>query len=95
MTRDELAAFFAQAPQSAAIVVDEAYYHFVEDPRCASASEWLQKQPNVIVVRTFSKVYGMAGMRLGYALGTKDMIARMREHGHAPFLRCAKPPAAC
>lgn len=80
MTREELAAFFTQAPPSATIVVDEAYYHFVEDPRCASAVEWLQKQPNIIVVRTFSKVYGMAGMRLGYAIGTKDMIARMREH---------------
>jgi histidinol-phosphate aminotransferase len=79
VTREELAAFFAQAPPSAAILVDEAYYHFVDDPRCASAFEWLNKQPNVIVVRTFSKVYGMAGMRLGYAVGSKEMIAKMRE----------------
>lgn len=79
VTRDELAAFFARVPQSATILVDEAYYHFVEDPRCASACEWLKKLPNVIVVRTFSKVYGMAGMRLGYAIGSKDMIAKMRE----------------
>jgi histidinol-phosphate aminotransferase len=79
VTSEELAAFFAQAPQSAAILVDEAYYHFVEDPRCAGL-EWLNKRPNVIVVRTFSKVYGMAGMRLGYAVGSKEMIAKMREH---------------
>src|SRR5215813_1866748 len=80
LTREELGAFFAQAPQSAAILVDEAYYHFVEDPRCASAFEWVNKQPNVIVVRTFSKVFGMAGMRLGYAVGSKEMIAKMRDH---------------
>ena len=80
VTREELAAFFERAPQSAAILVDEAYYHFVEDPLCASASEWLNKSANVIVVRTFSKVYGMAGMRLGYAVGSKDMITKMREH---------------
>ena len=53
---------------------------FVEDPRCASASEWMNKLPNVVVVRTFSKVYGMAGMRLGYAVGAKEVIAKMREH---------------
>ena len=78
--REELAAFFAQTPSSVAIVVDEAYYHFVEDPHCASALEWVNTQPNVIVVRTFSKIYGMAGMRLGYAVGSQDMIAKMREH---------------
>jgi histidinol-phosphate aminotransferase len=80
VTREELAGFFERVPPSAAILVDEAYYHFVEDPRCASAGEWLNKLPNVIVVRTFSKVYGMAGMRLGYAVGSKQVIAKMREH---------------
>jgi len=80
VTREELAAFFERVPQSAAVLVDEAYYHFIDDPRCASACEWMNKQPNVIVVRTFSKVYGMAGMRLGYAMGSKEAIAKMRAH---------------
>jgi histidinol-phosphate aminotransferase len=80
VTRAELAMLLERVPQSAAILVDEAYYHFVEDPRCASACEWLKTSPNVLVVRTFSKVYGMAGMRLGYALGSKAVIAKMREH---------------
>jgi histidinol-phosphate aminotransferase len=80
VTREELAAFFARVPQSTIVLVDEAYYDFVEDPRCASASEWMKKLPNVVVVRTFSKVYGMAGMRLGYAVGAKEVIAKMREH---------------
>lgn len=80
VTREELSAFLGRVPQSTVVLVDEAYYHFVEDPRCASAGEWLNKLSNVVVVRTFSKVYGMAGMRLGYAIGAKEMIAKMREH---------------
>jgi histidinol-phosphate aminotransferase len=80
VTREELTTFFARVPQSTVVLVDEAYYDFVEDPRCASAGEWMKKLPNVIVVRTFSKVYGMAGMRLGYAIGAKEVIAKMREH---------------
>jgi histidinol-phosphate aminotransferase len=80
VTREELVVFFERVPQSAAVLVDEAYYHFIDDPRCASACEWMNKQPNIIVVRTFSKVYGMAGMRLGYAMGAKEAIAKMRAH---------------
>ena len=80
VTREELAKFFTRVPQSTIVVVDEAYYDFVEDQRCASASEWMKKLPNVVIVRTFSKVYGMAGMRLGYAVGAREVIAKMREH---------------
>lgn len=81
--RDELAAFLARVPKSAIVLVDEAYYHFVEDPRYASAFELAGPEwriPNLMVVRTFSKVYGMAGMRLGYTVSTKENIAAMREH---------------
>jgi histidinol-phosphate aminotransferase len=83
VTREELGSFFERAPQFAFILVDEAYHHFVEDPRYASAFEWVRSPwrfPNLIVVRTFSKIYGMAGMRLGYAVSTKENIAAMREH---------------
>jgi histidinol-phosphate aminotransferase len=67
---DALVGFLQQVPAGAAVVVDEAYHHFVEDPRYASASAWLDRFPNLVVTRTFSKVYGMAGMRLGYALAS-------------------------
>lgn len=80
VTRDELAEFLPRVPKSAVVLVDEAYYHFVENPRYASVSEWLGKYPNLILARTFSKVYGMAGMRLGYAVSTKENIAAMRTH---------------
>ena len=78
VTRDDMARFFEVVPKSTLILVDEAYHHFVDDPKYASATEWLDKMPNLIVARTFSKVYGLAGMRLGYAVGAKETIALMR-----------------
>ncbi len=77
VTGDEMAAFAAAVPASATILVDEAYHHFVEDARYRSSLELIGKHPNVVIARTFSKIYGMAGMRLGYAVGSKDTIAAM------------------
>jgi histidinol-phosphate aminotransferase len=77
VTGDEMAAFAAAVPSSATILVDEAYHHFVEDPRYRSSLELIGRHPNVVVARTFSKIYGMAGMRLGYAVGSKGTIAAM------------------
>jgi histidinol-phosphate aminotransferase len=80
VTRDELRGFIDRVPKSVTILVDEAYHHFVEDGRYASAVEWTASSPNLIVVRTFSKIYGLAGMRLGYAVGTKDSVEAMGRH---------------
>lgn len=77
VTGEELAAFAARVPSSTIILVDEAYHHFVEDPRYQSACALLDKHPNVVVARTFSKIYGMAGLRLGYAVGSPERIAQM------------------
>lgn len=80
VSRDEMAAFISAAPKSAVLLIDEAYHHFVEDPKYASAFDWIGKAPNVVVVRTFSKIFGMAGMRLGYAVGSRENISAMRAH---------------
>lgn len=80
VTRDELAFFLERVPRSVPVVVDEAYHHFVDDPRYASAFEWIGKSPNLVLVRTFSKVYGMAGMRLGYAVASKENAEALRAH---------------
>jgi histidinol-phosphate aminotransferase len=77
VTGDEMAAFAAAVPATATILVDEAYHHFVEDARYRSSLELVARHPNVVVARTFSKIYGMAGMRLGYAVGSKETIAAM------------------
>lgn len=92
--REELAEFFKRVPDSTIILVDEAYHHYVEDPRYASAFEWMGKPPNLIVTRTFSKVYGLAGMRLGYAVASRDLIRAMNRHllednANAPVLSAA------
>lgn len=77
--RDELASFIHTVPASTLILVDEAYFDFADDPRYSSAVEWIATNPNVVIARTFSKIYGMAGMRLGYAVGANETIARIRE----------------
>lgn len=75
---DALAAFVARVPASAVVVVDEAYHHFVEDPAYRSAAGLVERFPNVVVARTFSKVFGMAGMRLGYALASPANAEALR-----------------
>jgi histidinol-phosphate aminotransferase len=77
VTRDEMAACIQAVPPATLVLVDEAYNDFATDPRYASAIEFIPKYPNVLVARTFSKIYGMAGMRLGYAIGAKEQIARI------------------
>ena len=78
-----LAAFVARVPPSTMVVVDEAYHHFVESPDYRSAFELLGQHPNVLVVRTFSKIHALAGMRLGYGVGSEDAIRGLRQHAFA------------
>jgi histidinol-phosphate aminotransferase len=78
VTGQELQAFLHKVPPETAVVVDEAYHHFVEDPRYRSAFDLLPLHDNLVVVRTFSKVYGMAGMRLGYAVAAREKAAALR-----------------
>jgi histidinol-phosphate aminotransferase len=94
VTRDEMAAFIQAVPPATLILVDEAYYDFADDPRYASATEFIAKNPNVMVARTFSKIYGLAGMRLGYAIGAKEPIAQVsnrltQDNGNAAVLAAA------
>jgi histidinol-phosphate aminotransferase len=75
---DALASFLERVPRTAVVVVDEAYHHFVEDPGYRSAASLVDRFPNLIVTRTFSKIYGMAGMRLGYALASAANAEALR-----------------
>ncbi len=74
VTGEELAAFLARVPAWVTVLLDEAYHHFVEHPGYRSGQDLLAAHPNLIVVRTFSKIYGMAGMRLGYAVAAKEKV---------------------
>ncbi|MDA1081705.1 MAG: aminotransferase class I/II-fold pyridoxal phosphate-dependent enzyme [Gemmatimonadetes bacterium] len=78
--RDEIAAFIQRMPPSVTVLVDEAYAEFVEDPGYESAVRYVREGRNVIVAKTFSKIHGLAGMRVGYAIAKPELIARI-----APF----------
>ena len=65
---------------NAIVLVDEAYHEYVDDPTYATALPIALEDPNVIVVRTFSKVFGMAGLRLGYVIGRPETLRQMQRH---------------
>jgi histidinol-phosphate aminotransferase len=77
-TRDFLAKVAKDSPDTY-VLVDEAYYEYVTDPDHDTHIPVALDNPHVIVARTFSKAYGMAGLRLGYAVGHADTIKKMRE----------------
>jgi histidinol-phosphate aminotransferase len=68
----------AKASPSTVILIDEAYHEYVTDPAYATAVPLVSQHPNVIVSRTFSKAFGMAGLRLGYAIGHAGAIKRLQ-----------------
>jgi histidinol-phosphate aminotransferase len=76
--KGELSAFLAKAPRETIVLVDEAYHHFVESADYESVIPLVKDYPNLIVARTFSKVYGMAGLRCGYCVAQPDKIELMR-----------------
>jgi len=78
--KSELSAFIAKAPRQTMILVDEAYYHYADSPDYESVIPLIKDNPNLIVARTFSKIYGMAGLRCGYCVAQREVIARMRPH---------------
>jgi histidinol-phosphate aminotransferase len=74
----QLREFIEKLPPQTTILVDEAYHHFVDSPDYESVIPLIKDHPNLIVARTFSKIYGMAGMRCGYGIAQAQAIERMR-----------------
>ncbi len=67
-------------PEDIPVLIDEAYHHFIRDPRYSSAVKYIKEGRKVLVTRTFSKIYGMAGLRLGYGIAPEEMIDQMRTY---------------
>lgn len=84
-TRAEVAEFLASVPPDIVVVLDEAYREFVTDPEVPDGREWLADHPNVVVLRTFSKAYGLAGLRIGYALCGDPSVATALRQVQVPF----------
>lgn len=78
VTRAEFAAFMARIPAEVLVLLDEAYVEFVSDPDAVNGAELIGRYPNLIVVRTFSKAYGLAGLRVGYAIGAEYLMDAAR-----------------
>jgi histidinol-phosphate aminotransferase len=78
----EIEKFLRQIPQNVIVVLDEAYHEYVDKPDYASGLTILKQFPNLIVSRTFSKAYGLAGLRVGYCISNHeiaDLLNRLRE----------------
>ncbi len=81
-TSDELEAFLRKVPKETIVVIDEAYAEYVMEADYPSACEWIGRFPNLLVTRTFSKAFGLAGLRVGYAvssLAVADLLNRVRQ----------------
>jgi histidinol-phosphate aminotransferase len=74
VTHDELASFMARVPAHVLVVLDEAYCEYVEDPSYPDGLALLRRHPNLVLLRTFSKIYGLAALRIGYGIGRPDVI---------------------
>src|SRR5689334_17599290 len=78
--KEELRSFLVACPPQTMEVADEAYHHYADSPAYESVIPLVKQYPNLIVARTFSKIYGMAGLRCGYCVAQPDVIRRLRPH---------------
>src|SRR6266513_4101369 len=78
--KNELADFIGKAPRETMILVDEAYFHYADSPDYESVIPLVKDHSNLIVSRTFSKVYGMAGLRCGFCVAQKETLEQLRAH---------------
>jgi histidinol-phosphate aminotransferase len=95
--REALATFLASVPEHAIVVVDEAYAEIADAPDFGTALALLPAHRNLVVTRTFSKAYALAGLRVGYAIGHPDVVAlleRVRESFNVGVVALAAAEAA-
>lgn len=89
--------FVSALPEQTLVLVDEAYFEYVGQPGYSSAAAWLPDHPNLIVTRTFSKAFGLAGLRVGYALSNPavaDYLNRVRQPFNVNSIALAAAKAA-
>jgi histidinol-phosphate aminotransferase len=94
VTRDEVRQLLDGIPEDVPVLIDEAYHHFVEDPAYETSLKYVKEGRAVIVARTFSKIAGLAGMRLGYAVAPRDQLAVLRPYATGSVNACVRWGAA-
>jgi histidinol-phosphate aminotransferase len=94
---DALEAFVRHVPERVIVVIDEAYNEYLPADVRADTVKWLKRHPNLVVTRTFSKAYGLAGLRVGYALAhpsVADVMNRVRQPFNVNSIALAAAAAA-
>jgi histidinol-phosphate aminotransferase len=97
LAAEPLRAFLGALPETCIAVVDEAYAEYVEEPEYPDATRWLCELPNLVVTRTFSKVHGLAALRVGYGLSdprVAELLNRVRQPFNVNALAQAAAAAA-
>lgn len=90
---EALARFVAAVPPHIVIALDEAYVEYIRDPMVPDSFGLVRSHPNLVVLRTFSKAYGLAGLRVGYAVGDPDLITALGKV-YVPFTATSVSQAA-
>ncbi|PYV44369.1 MAG: histidinol-phosphate transaminase [Acidobacteria bacterium] len=78
-TAEEMDGFLSHLAPQIIVVLDEAYYEYVQDPHYSHSLEYVKQRRHVIVLRTFSKIYGLAGLRIGYGIAHADFISCLNQ----------------
>jgi histidinol-phosphate aminotransferase len=76
-TKDEFRAFMKRIPDGVLVVMDEAYYEYVTDRNYPDTLKYFADGKDILILRTFSKIYGLAGLRIGYGITRKEIVADM------------------
>ncbi len=84
VTGEEVSEFMEGIPEWVVVIFDEAYYEYIEREDYPNTLQFMREQRNVIVLRTFSKIYGLAGLRVGYCIAKEDLIEGI-ERARQPF----------
>lgn len=82
VSESELVSFLDEIPAHVMVVLDEAYYEYVTDASYPASIKLMERYPNLVILRTFSKIYGLAALRIGYGIGQPEVISlinRVRE----------------
>jgi len=82
LNKNDLESFLNQVSKKIIVVLDEAYIEYIENSDFPNSLEWLEKHPNIIITRTFSKAYGLASLRVGYSISNPqiaDLLNRVRQ----------------
>jgi len=93
----ELRRMLSRVPPEVIVVIDEAYAEYIKEPQYPDCTQWLPDYPNLVVTRTFSKIFGLAGLRIGYSVSSpeiNDLMNRVRQPFNCSSLAMAAAIAA-